>query len=323
MEDNKETKSSTKDIIKFLTKGTIFCIILAIIMYVISPIFVPKWKNKVYGGSTRRIQGIYTEPKNTIDLVTIGNSNIYAAISTTKLWKDMGITSYHTGTPMQTTWISYYILKDFLKRQEPKLAVIDMNFAFEKGNRYKKYIREDIDNMPMSINKLEMINDPVFDNSLKAKISFIFPVIRFHSRWSEITMNEVKQAYQKDNINFKGYEFNNRIDPYKKKSKTKVNENKSINTKITKESEEYLDKIVELCKENNTQVLLIYIPTATSWNQERHNEVQRYAKKQNLKFIDYNLEEFDWEKYTRDKGIHLNTFGAEIITEKLKNIKAV
>lgn len=41
MDNNKETKSSIKDIVKFLTKGTIFCVILAIIMYIISPIFTP------------------------------------------------------------------------------------------------------------------------------------------------------------------------------------------------------------------------------------------------------------------------------------------
>lgn len=34
MDNNKETKSSIKDIVKFLTKGIVFCVILAFIMYI-------------------------------------------------------------------------------------------------------------------------------------------------------------------------------------------------------------------------------------------------------------------------------------------------
>ena len=216
MDNNKETKSSIKDIVKFLTKGIAFCVILAVIMYIISPIFTPKWYNNMHGGATRRVKGIYTEPKDTIDIVGIGSSDLYASgVSTMKLWNDMGTTTYHIGISKQTTWTAYYMLKDFYKRQCPKLAIINMDFCFETGDGYKQYIREGMDNMPMSINKLEMINDPVFKNSLKAKISFVFPVIRFHSRWSELTKEELKQAYTNDNVPFKGYELNKKIDETK------------------------------------------------------------------------------------------------------------
>lgn len=317
MEDNKEQKSSIKDIVKFLTKGTIFCVILAIIMYVISPIFVPKWYTDTYGGSTRRIRGMYNEPKDTIDLITIGNSNAYAGISSMKLWNDMGVTSYHTGTPMQTTWISYYILKDFYKRQKPKVAIIDMDFAFETGKRYQKYIRESMDNIQLSKNKIDMINDPVFNNSLKTKISFVFPIIRFHSRWSEITIEELKQSFTNENVPFKGYEFNKKISKYKKNKKNQSNE--QFNS-IPEDGTKYLDKILELCEQNNTKVILVYVPTYKSWNQSKHDACTKYAEERNLEFIDYNTTEFDWEKYGRDGGYHLNIYGADVITQKIENV---
>ena len=91
MEDNKETKSSIKDIVKFLTKGIVFCVILAFIMYIISPIFSPKWYNNMHGGATRRVKGIYTEPKDTIDIVGIGSSDLYASGVSTMIWEQLHI----------------------------------------------------------------------------------------------------------------------------------------------------------------------------------------------------------------------------------------
>lgn len=321
MDNNKETKSSIKDIVKFLTKGIVFCVILAFIMYIISPIFSPKWYNNMHGGATRRVKGIYTEPKDTIDIVGIGSSDLYASgVSTMKLWNDMGTTTYYIGISKQTTWTAYYMLKDFYKRQSPKLAIINMDFCFETGDGYKKYIREGTDNMPMSINKLEMINDPVFNNSLKDKISFVFPVIRFHSRWSELTKEELKQAYTNDNVPFKGYELNKKIDPYKKPKKGQglKDKNKQQFESIPDNASEYLDKILELCKQNNTEVLLIYVPTIRAWNQSKHEACVKYAEERNLTFIDYNSSDFDWKKNTRDNGYHLNMYGADIVTQKLE-----
>ena len=48
-------------------------------MYIISPIFTPKWYNNMHGGATRREKGIYTEPKDAIDIVGIGSSDLYAS----------------------------------------------------------------------------------------------------------------------------------------------------------------------------------------------------------------------------------------------------
>lgn len=321
MENKIEEKNNIKDIVKFLTKGVIFCIIACVIMCALGPIFTPKWYNKFYGGATRRIKGIYTEPKNTIDIVGVGSSDLYASgVSTMKLWNDMGTTMYHIGISKQTTWTAYYMLKDFYKNQSPKLAIINMDFAFETGDGYKQYIREGIDNMPISINKLEMINDSVFENTLKDKFEYIFPVIRFHSRWSELNKKELKQTYEKKDVPFKGYEFNAKIDPYKKPKKGQglKDKNKQQFENIPENAEKYLDKILELCKQNNTEVLLIYVPTIRAWNQSKHDVCTEYAQKRNLTYIDYNTPDFDWQKYTRDNGYHLNIYGADVVTEKLE-----
>ena len=43
------------------------------------------------------IEGFYKEPKNTIDVMMIGASEVYADYSATEAWKNYGYTSYSLG----------------------------------------------------------------------------------------------------------------------------------------------------------------------------------------------------------------------------------
>ena len=54
--------------------------------------------------------------------------------------------------------------------------------------------------------------------------------------------------------------------------------------------------------------------------EQLQNYISKYAEERNLEFIDYNTTEFDWEKYGRDGGYHLNIYGADVITQKIENV---
>ena len=65
--------------------------------------------------------------------------------------------------------------------------------------------------------------------------------------------------------------------------------------------------------------MFVYIPTDDAWTECKSNLIKQYAEENNVPYIDYNLdEEFDWKKFGRDEGKHLNTYGAEYITQKLE-----
>lgn len=308
--DSESTK--IKDMPKIILKVFLFCLIGIIIALAITPFFVPKWSDE-YGGATRRIKGMYNEPKNTIDVVMLGNSDMYNGISPMYLWKESGITSYHIGAPMQTTWTSYYLLKDFYKTQKPKLVIIDADYIFEEKDRSDPNRRKSFDCMKLSLNKIQAICDPVFKLSIEKKLSYLVPLIRYHSRWNELDSKDIKEAYEVYDAQFKGYELTRGKKAYKKTANKQENDDIE---KIPQKSKEYLDKIIKLCNENNTQVLLTYIPTK-NWTEKRNSLVTEYAKENNIQFVDCNLMEFDWNQYTRDKGSHLNVYGAEAITKQI------
>ena len=56
------------------------------------------------------------------------------------------------------------------------------------------------------------------------------------------------------------------------------------------------------------------VPSTKNWSMEKHNGVDALARRLGLQFIDMNLLQneipIDWATDTRDKGDHLNYYGA-------------
>lgn len=78
----------------------------------------------------------------------------------------------------------------------------------------------------------------------------------------------------------------------------------------------YLDRMVELCKENDVELVLVKAPSLVPyWYDEWEVQMEDYAKEHGLKY--YNFLEaqdeigLDWQTDTYDAGLHLNLSGAE------------
>lgn len=311
-EKRNETMKSKKAKLIIITKVILFILIGLIILQLITPIFVPTWATK-YDGEARRIKGFYQEPTNSIEVLMIGNSDLYRGISTMKLWEQYGIASYNMGSAMQTPWTGYYMLKEAYQYQFPKLVIIEVDSVFEKKDRSEPNLRKTYDSMRWGKTKLEAITDPIYHNSLREKMSYIFPIMRFHSRWSELKLKDITQSYQTYESPFKGYSITAKV--MANKNEYKYMDKKRNENGIPKKSKEYLEKTIELCRKNNTQVLLLELPSSTTWSHQRSKWMQEFAKQQNVPFIDLNYPTdgypLDWSKDTEDRGNHLNIYGAE------------
>ena len=90
---------------------------------------------------------------------------------------------------------------------------------------------------------------------------------------------------------------------------------------------EYLDKIADLCEENDIELILFKSPTVSwqyPWYDEWDKQLVDYAEEKGLLYIngiDYADEMgLDMTKDTYDKGVHLNVYGAEKCSRFLGNI---
>lgn len=311
--------------LKILFKILVFCIIGAILFLLITPIFIPKTINENLGLYRATLQGFYTEPKNSLDVVFIGDSSIYRGISPIKMWQEYGFTSYDYASPSQRMWDNYYSIEEVLKYQKPKVIVLNIDQAFTEKPMGKAKKRHMFDNMPNSITRTKAVINKVQKNGIKEALTLMFPLFRFHSRWSELTDDDFIYAYNNFHYFSKGYQLTAKSKKYSgDKDYMKKENNKS---KIGKNAEEYLNKIKEICDKNSIDLLLIEIPSPNTWNKTKNKKVNDWASKNNVKFLDLNLYlnemKINWEKDTQDEGYHMNVWGAEKISmylgEYLKN----
>jgi len=90
-------------------------------------------------------------------------------------------------------------------------------------------------------------------------------------------------------------------------------------------SYKYLDMMVELCKDNGIELILIKAPTIYPvWYDQWDQQMIQYAQDNGLKY--YNLLEqsdeagIDFQTDTYDAGLHLNVYGAEKLSIYFGNI---
>ena len=98
---------------------------------------------------TKIIKEFYKEPKDSLDVVFVGDSSIYKGVSPMQLWHEHGIASYNYASPTQRVWDSYYCVKEVLNYQKPKVIVMDTNQIFREDPTTPEYQRHLYDNVRM------------------------------------------------------------------------------------------------------------------------------------------------------------------------------
>lgn len=307
---------------KIIIKIICFLLIGALLLSVITKIFVPKWIKPKDNRMSYIIKGFYKEPKNSLDVVFMGNSDVYRGISPITLWDEYGIASYNFVSSGQRMWTAYYLMEECLKYQKPELIVLNMDSAFNESQSSESNYRKVFDNLKFGKSKIEAVTDKTFKFKKKDILTYFLPILRFHSRWSELSDEDFRNAFKEEKYDLKGMDLNTDIKPFNDE-KNYMNKNHSED-KIGPKCSKYLEKMVKLCKDNNIELLLIEIPSAESWSYDLSNKTQKFADEHGLEFIDMNLNYkefgFDWKTDTADKGDHLNVYGAEKVSKYLGKI---
>ncbi len=276
-----------------LVRAVAFLGVFAVLLTVTSNIFIPKHNIRENGINYFNARGFYGEPINSLDIIAVGNSDLYSAFSPMVLWRNQGYASYVSGEARQTVRQAYILLKEALTCQNPKLVIFETDSIFEGG----------LDPMRLNI-------------SISNGVQNAFPVVEFHDRWKSLLLEDfTKKPLHTWKSKSKGFGISNKIDPYYGNEYMIPTSEKEA---IKRGNLMYLNKIAELCAEKNIPLLFIEMPTSQSWNYARHNSVSEYAKQKNITFLDLNLcrDEIglNWLTDTRDKGYHLNSSGAEKVT---------
>ena len=253
------------------------CITLAILFFV-QRLLIPKYVE--YNPEGALISEYYDVEKDH-DLLFVGDCEVYESFSPEVLRKEYGIKSYIRGSANQLIWQSYYLLEEMT-----------------------------LDGMRWSASKVEAVKASMLPE--EKFITYVFPLLRFHSRWSELTIQDFKYIFTKPKVSEDGYLVNKGVHPV-----DKIPVGKPLSDyRLPDISYEYLDKMVKLCKENNVELILMKAPILYPyWYKEWDEQIRDYARENGLKYINFLDKQdevgIDYSKDTYDGGLHLNLYGAE------------
>lgn len=243
------------------------------------------------------------------------------------LWNEYGITSYNYGTGGQPIDVTYYLLKEALKVQSPKVVVVDLYYlGFRDKYGSEGYIRYVLDSMKFSLNKMEAIMNctPKEEN-----IYYTFPLLKYHTRWKELSEGDFTfDLYESAAYYTKGFAGEKNIYGEDNNSDFNVTE---IGT-IPEKSEEYLYKFIELSNEYEFDLIFVnapydYTSTDGKWDWVENdlamfNKVGEIAAENEIPFINYSTKEvledinFDFGKDMNNIG-HCNIWGANKVSKYL------
>ena len=290
------------------------CILLVTVLCLgfLQMLVMPKYMTSSRDGAL--IAEYYNETTDH-DVVFIGDCEVYECFTPPTLWQEYGITSYVRGSAQQLIWQSYYLLEETLKRETPKAVVFNVLSIKYGVPQSEAYNRMTLDGMLWSSSKIGAIAASMTEE--EDFLSYVFPLLRFHSRWSELTGEDWQYLFHRDTVSHNGYLMQTGISP-----KTSDREGRPLaDYTLPEVGFEYLEKMRALCEEKGVEFILIKAPT-NNWKYYWYNEwelqIVEWANEKDVPYYNFISMEgeigLDWNTDTYDGGIHLNVYGAEKLT---------
>ena len=326
-------------------------VIIAAVFALLQRLLMPKYsfRNLPEGALVAE----YYDEKNPHDVLFVGDCEVYENYSPVILWDEYGVSSYIRGSAQQLVWQSCYLLEEMLEKETPAAVVFNIQ-AMQYGEpQDEAYNRLTLDGMKMSAQKRDAINASMMDD--EQAITYYLPLLRYHSRWSELSADDVRYCFKPaEKVSHAGFLM--RADTRPAGMQPTVREKTSY--EFGSEAWKYLDKMTELCREKNVELILVKAPALRPyWYPEWDAQIVEYAKEHSLTYINFidlfgldtsgnevayndptgatyllrgvetTLDEpiadelmLDFSEDTYDGGQHMNISGAEKLTRVFGNI---
>ncbi len=286
------------------------CVVLVTVLLLtaLTALLMPKYIENAEG----RLVGEYYAEAGGHDVLFLGDCEVYESFIPAVLWEKYGISSYVRGSSQQLTWQSYYLLEEMFEYEKPQIVVFNvyaLKYGIPQNNAYN---RMTLDGMRWSSSKVRAIKASMTED--ESFIEYVFPLLRFHSRISELEADDLKYFFGAPAVSDSGYLMKTEIRPMEV-----FREGDDLfDYTLPEAGFDYLDKMKALCEENGSELILIKAPTnhwKFWWYDEWDEQIVKYAGENGLDYI--NLIPYademgiDWSVDTYDEGMHLNVTGAE------------
>lgn len=304
-----------KELFKKIGKAALFVLLFLIIYTQSREVLRDKSESEALGK-------ILSMPDDSYEVVLAGSSHMQYGIQPYILEEEFGIKACNTSTAAQSVPTTYYVVKEMIERHSPKVVAVDLFCLFYPENYFTKTrFHQAIDNFTLNKNKAEAIVDLADED----KSEFFLNYSLYHGRWKELTRYDYTIHTEVD-------EKRQLLDVVTPFENDFVPLSKEVKGEIPEVSLEYLEKLVELCEETETELILTVVPYRADvdnndvtgvYQQSLYNTCEELAEQWNVDYINmlYNLVDMGFD-YSSDMAefSHLNKSGSEKVTRYFGSI---
>lgn len=225
-----------------------------------------------------RVNGFYSEKKNSLDVIFAGSSSIHCNINPNVLWNEFGITSYDFSSDQQELGTTYYYLQQAFETQSPKVVFIDILNSGEEDELETLQAHFSFDHMKNDQYKIKAI----WNRTKKDRLEIFFPLITYHERWKELKLSDIQFRPNRHDI-FHGALIN-------------IFSDEQVRPEITDDLPKYelkqntihwIQSILELCRENDCECIFIKTPIAIQHEPflVYYNAFDEYCRENGIPFL--------------------------------------
>ena len=289
--------------------GVLCCVLLVYTLYVLTP-------KHDYGICS--MNNLYAQKENSVDVLVVGSSLVYSGVNTNELWSRYGIASYDLCSAEQPFWVSYYMIREALKTQRPRLIILDAKPAMYVSSYSKRgrvvlstYGIRGMDNRLGAI--FACVKDPA------EAWSYVLGLPQVHENYRNIQASDFRLPPDNGGrgADWKGFIEMDETKNYPKASPVWTEREKPINDR----EEEYVRKIFELAQAEGIDLMLLCTPYPDyPEDHPYYNTLWRIAAEYGIDGINFNhpsLRSLMNDSYDFADGQHLNIRGSETFSRRL------
>ena len=223
--------------------------------------------------------------EESVDVVYVGASNIYASICPTVVWKEEGITGFNLSVSSVNMMLIYYQLQYALKVHKPSLVVLDvtgLNYKMNPTGANEGTFQKMMASLPDFTLRMKLMRDMCREWDDVKPSRFLFPLLRYHERWEELTEEDFDPSTSlvKYKAFGKGCFIRSKID----RQKNSGSIFKHTTTEVSESNMSYLNKIYDLCADNHIQLMLVSSPNMASQELD-YTTARQFAEEKDLHYL--------------------------------------
>lgn len=269
---------------KFRKTKIFIKIISFVLIFVLLFTFVQDILIKKSPVDVQLIPQFYNERENSLDAVYIGSSNCFTYWNSAAAFEEYGICVYPYSCNSQSFFAAKHIIKEVRKTQPQSKFIVNINSITDDVVSVDSmhYL---LDVMPFSLNKLDLIDhlSDIGGYSAKDRMEYYLPIIRFHSRISEL-------EYEDFEVELDGLKGSTTYYPYLNISKdvSKSFVTTKEKTELSQQTVDYVNGLLDYCDQENVEVIFVTVPQAKGKKSRnrRYNALNEIIKNRGYTALD-------------------------------------